>query len=691
MTKEKGDIDKKPDIKPDKITSKEEAEKAVNRLRDSVRYHNYRYYVKDDPVISDAEYDKLFNTLEQLEEQYPELLTDDSPTQKVGGEPREELGLADHPTPMLSLKSVLEEEKVERFDETCRDEMANESPGYICEPKYDGLAVELIYKRGKLSQASTRGDGETGEDVTPNVKTVRDVPLKLINERENGIPDELAVRGEVYMPIEDFESLNKEREEGGEKTFANPRNAASGSLRQLDPEVTAERPLRIFFFELVQAGEHGFEFHSEVLQKLQDWGLRVNEELNRKCESINEVKELYKDFQSRRDNLEYEIDGMVCKLNSFEGREILGTRSESPRWAIAWKFPPKRNRSVIKKIEVQVGRTGKLTPVAHLEPVEIGGVNVTRASLHNQREMDEKDIRVGDVVIIERAGDVIPQVVKPVKEERDGSEGKFKMPDKCPVCGSETVMSEDKKQTHCTNLDCEAQVRERFIHFVSKEAMNIEGLGEKRVAKLLEQGVVEKVTDLYEMDRESLMQLHDVAEKSAKKLLDEIENSKKQPLHKLIYALGIPHVGEHMARLLAKNYSNLNSLKKADESELQEIDEIGPEVAKSVASFFSDKQNLATLKRFEEHGLELENPMVSNGSDQLKDKKIVFTGELENWTRDEVKELVEKRGGRATSSVSGETDYVVAGPGAGSKLEEARKEDVPVLDENEFKEMIGAG
>ena len=691
MTKEKDDIERKPDVKPDEITSNEEAKEAAEKLRDSIRYHDYRYYVKDDPVISDAEYDKLFNTLDELEEQYPDLITDDSPTQKVGGEPREELGLADHPTPMLSLKSVLEQEEVERFDKSCRDELASESPGYICEPKYDGLAVELIYKKGKLSLASTRGDGETGEDVTANVKTIGDVPLKLLKEVRNGIPDKLAVRGEVYMPIGDFEGLNKKREEGGDKTFANPRNAAAGSLRQLDPEVTANRPLRIYFFELVKAGEHGFEFHSEVLQKLEEWGLRVNGELNQKCENIDEVKALYEDFQKRRDRLEYEIDGMVCKLNSYDDHQIIGVRSDSPRWAIAWKFPPKRNRSVIKKIGVQVGRTGKLTPVAHLEPVEIGGVNVTRASLHNQREIDEKDIRIGDVVIIERAGDVIPQVVKPVKEERDGSEEKFTMPDKCPICGSEVVISEDKKQAHCTNLDCKAQVRERFIHFISKEAMDIEGLGEKRVAKLLEQGVVEKVSDLYELDRESLMQLDDVAEKSAKNLLDEIEKSKKQPLHKFLYALGIPHVGEHIARLLAQNYSDMNSLKKADQGELQEIDEIGPEVAKSVASFFSDNQNRETLKRFEKQGLELENPMASSGSDQLKDMKIVFTGELENWTRDEVKEIVEKLGGRATSSVSSETDYVVAGPGAGSKLEEAKKEDVPVLDENEFKEMIGAG
>lgn len=688
MDEEKNDIDLKPDVDVDEISSESEAEEKIEKLRKAIRYHNYRYYVEDDPVISDAEYDKLMELLEELEKEFPDLQTDDSPTQQVGGEPRDELGLVDHPEPMLSLKSVNEIEDIKSFDETCRKELETDSPVYVCEPKYDGLAVEIIYENGKLKTGSTRGDGQTGEDITANIKTISEVPLRLIENFGRDIPNQLAVRGEVFISKKDFAAMNKKRSEQDKKTFANPRNAAAGSLRQLDPNVTAQRPLRFYAYQLGAASDHGFESHWDVLQALPEWGLKVNHELNKKFDNIEEVTDYYRDLEEDREDLEYEIDGMVCKINDFEGQETLGKRSSNPRWAVAWKFPPKRETSVIKDIEVQVGRTGRLTPVAHLEPVNIGGVEVRRASLHNQHEIEQKDIRIGDRVIVERAGDVIPQVVKPIEDSRDGSEEKFRMPDQCPVCGSEVVMSEDKKQTHCPNIDCTAQVQERLKHFVSQDAMDIEGLGEKRIEKLMRKGLIEQTPDLYHLKEDELVKLDDFAEKSAQNLLDEIEKSKNQRLDTFLYALGIPHVGNHMARVLSQNFNSLKDLREASESRLKSIDEIGPEVARAFKTFFDEKKNVEIIEKLMNAGVKIENPYASEGDKILDGLKFVFTGQLENWTRDEAKEIVERMGGRATSSVSSETNYLVKGSGAGSKLDEARELDIPVLEEDEFRDLI---
>ena len=688
MKEEINDIDLKPDVNIDEISSKSESEKNIRKIREALWYHNYRYYVKDDPVISDAEYDKLMEQLEELEEEYPDLKTGDSPTQRVGGEPRDELGLVDHPEPMLSLKSVNKKEEVKSFDETCRKELNKDPLIYTCEPKYDGLAVEIIYEDGKMRTGSTRGDGQTGEDVTGNIKTISEVPLRLLNQSGRNIPDNLVVRGEVFISKKDFEEMNKRRREEDKKAFANPRNAAAGSLRQLDPNVTAERPLRFYAYQVAGAKDHGFESQWEVLQSLPDWGLKVNNELNRQCESIDEVFDYYGELEERREDLEYEIDGMVCKADGMDDQDILGERSSNPRWAIAWKFPPKRESTVIKKIEVQVGRTGKLTPVAHLEPVDIGGVEVSRASLHNQHEIEEKAIRVGDKVIVERAGDVIPQVVKPIKEGRDGSEKEFSMPEECPVCGSEVVMSEDKKQTHCPNINCKAQVKRRIEHFVSKDGMDIDGLGEKRIKKLMDEGLIGQPADLYGLKKKELSELEDFAEKSSENLLVEIGNSKNRELDRFLYALGIPHVGNHMARVLCGHFKTLNDLKDTDESELREIDEVGPEVAKAVTTFFSEKKNLEAIDDLLNAGVKLENPYAQKEKQVLDGLKFVFTGELEKWTRDEVKELVEQLGGRAVSSVSSETDYLVKGPGAGSKLDDAGEMDIPVIEEDEFRELL---
>ncbi|MDX1672016.1 MAG: NAD-dependent DNA ligase LigA [Balneolaceae bacterium] len=684
MTDKAKDVEIKPDVDLRKVTTEEKAREAVKKLRKALRYHNYRYYVKDDPVVSDAEYDQMMQQLEKLEEEYPDLKTEDSPTQQVGGEPMDELGLVEHPEPMLSLKSVSGEEELRNFDETCRKELDLETVTYCCEPKYDGLAVELIYREGKLVQASTRGDGETGEDITANVRTIREVPLRLVDRGEVPVPEELIVRAEVFMRIDGFKELNRRREEEDEKTFANPRNAAAGSLRQLDPSVTADRPLHIYFYQIARARDLGFETQCETFDALAGWGLKVNRELNKQVKGIDAVQELFEEFREMREELPYEIDGMVCKVDRFEDQDEMGFRTNNPRWAIAYKFPPKRGTSTIKSIEVQVGRTGQLTPIAVLEPVHIGGVEVTRASLHNQSEIDKKDIRVGDTVLVERAGDVIPQVVKPIKDQRDGSEEKFKLPDQCPVCGSNVVMSDDKKQAHCTNIQCPAQLRERVKHFVSKYGMDIEGLGDRRVRGLLERKIVTRISDLYYLEEEQLRELDDIAEKSANNLLEEIEKSKDVTLNRFLFALGIPHVGQHIARVLAENFETLKDLGEAGVEELQHIHEIGPEVARAVETFFSDDENLEDIERMEEAGLEIENPHAKEGEQPLEGLKFVFTGNLEKWTRDEVKELVERLGARATSSVSGNTDYVVAGPGAGSKREEAEERDIPVMDEEEF-------
>jgi DNA ligase (NAD+) len=682
--------EKKPDISPESIGSEEEARGAVKGLRDAIRYHNYRYYVLDDPVISDAEYDGLMEALETLEERFPSLLTPDSPTQHVGGEPRDELGLAEHPSPMLSLKAVYDEEGVRNFDETCRNELGVDQVECVAEPKYDGLAVELIYKHGQLSVASTRGDGETGEDITANVKTIKEIPLALLRQKDVPVPDQLVVRGEIYMRKDEFEAFNRERAETGKRHFANPRNAAAGSVRQLDPDATARRPLHIFLYAVPDAGDLGFETHWEVVQTLPEWGLRVNLERAERCSGVGEMLAYHEKMGEVRADLPYEIDGVVYKVNRLDYQDRLGVRSRDPRWALAYKFPPRRATTRLKEIEVQVGRTGQLTPVAILEPVHIGGVEVSRASLHNQSEIDRKDIRVGDRVLVERAGDVIPHIVKSITETRDGSEQAFEMPKECPVCGGEVVMSEDKKQARCTNVNCPAQLRERVTHYASREAVDIEGLGERRTAQLIEAGLIERLSDLYELPKDDLVPLERFADKSAENLLSEIEGCKDQTLARFLYALGIPLVGAHVSTVLAQRYETLDDLMRASEDELQQIEEIGPQVAHSVVTFFEEEGNRKVIERIGDAGLRLSNPLYSaeEAERPLKGLTFVFTGTLDRWTRDEVKRTVERLGGRATSSVSGETDCVVAGPGAGSKLEEARKRDIPVMDEEAFVEFL---
>lgn len=678
-----------PEIDINGITTENNAAKAVEKLRDALRYHNYRYYVLDDPVISDAEYDMLMLTLQQLEEKFPSLKDSNSPTQRVGGEVKEELGTVTHPKPMLSLKAVYNDDEVINFDETCQKELQERQVGYVAEPKYDGLSIDLIYEEGILTTAATRGDGYTGEDVLNNIKTIHEIPLKLRSEKES-VPSKIAVRGEVYMRIDEFNEFNKQREKNGEEPFANPRNAAAGSLRQLDSKITAKRPLHAFLYEVLDCEGCECTNHWQELMAFNEWGLKVNLAQSRECKNIDEILSYYRDMEKKRESLPYEIDGVVFKVNNLEDRQKLGVRQRDPRWAIAYKFKPRQATTTLKDILVQVGRTGKLTPVAVLTPVQIGGVEVKRASLHNQSEIEKKDIRIGDTVLVERAGDVIPYVVKPIKDDRDGSEKAFEMPEHCPICHSNVIMSEDKKTTRCTNINCPAQVRERIVHFTQKAAMNIKGLGKKRVIQLMDAGLIKSISSIYDLTKQDIAQLDGYGDKSADNLVEEIEKSKEQTLQRFMYALGIPLIGEHLAQVLAENYSTLEDIAHTSQETLQHIYEIGPEVAESLTVFFSQRENIEQIGKILDAGVTLTNPSFRTDERTLplEGKKFVFTGALEKWSRSEAQKLIEKLGARATSSVSKETDYVVAGKDPGSKLEKARKNNVRILSEEEFTKLI---
>ncbi len=668
--------------------TREEAQKEIEKLRKDLHYHNYRYYVLDDPVISDAEYDRLFRRLQELEEQFPDLITPDSPTQRVGAEPLEAFETVQHTVPMLSLDNAFTEEEVREFDARLHRLLQMDAPfEYTVEPKIDGVAVELVYQDGRFVLGSTRGDGVTGENITANLKTLPQIPLQLLDETLP-IPSRLEVRGEVYYPLDAFRKLNEERERAGEPVFANPRNAAAGSLRQLDPRITAQRPLEIFIHGLGVIEGYTLNSQWEALEAFRAWGLRVNP-LSRKVVGIDEAIDRYKELLDRREQLEYEIDGAVIKLNSFELQNRAGVRTRSPRWAIAYKFPAHQEVTQIIDIVAQVGRTGAITPVAVMKPVRIGGVEVSRATLHNQDEIDRKDIRIGDWVVVQRAGDVIPEVVKVVTSRRTGKEKKYKLPDTCPVCGARVVRLPGEAVARCENVSCPAQVKESIRHFASKGAMDIDGLGEKLIDQLVEKGLIKSYADLYFLTLDQLKNLERMGEKSAQNLLEAIDKSRNVPLDRFLYALGIRHVGEHIARVLANHFGSLDKIKNASEEELMAIHEIGPQVAKSIVQFFSEKRNLETLKKLFEGGVRIQEPQPEAGADnRFAGMTFVFTGALERFTRDEAERLVEERGGRAASSVSRKTTYVVAGPGAGSKLAKARELGIPVISEKEFLEML---
>jgi DNA ligase (NAD+) len=681
--------DMNPTVDIAKIKTKKAAKAAVQKLSEAIHYHNYRYYVLDSPEITDGEYDKLFLQLMELEAKYPDLRSSTSPTQQVGGAPREELGLVTHPIPMVSLKTVYDEDVVRSFDETCRSDLGLSEVEYVAEPKFDGLAVELVYEGGALQVASTRGDGETGENVTANIKTIREVPLVLMSDDGKSPPDRLVVRGEVFISYARFRELNERREEEGESRFANPRNAAAGSLRQLDPMVTAKRSLQIFVYGVAEATGYSFETQWDALHTLPKWGFKVNTEQIRICLGIDEALEYYREIGELRDDLPYEIDGVVFKVNRFDQQEHLGMRARDPRWAIAYKFKARQATTKLLDITVQVGRTGRMTPVAELAPVNIGGVEVARASLHNLSEIERKDIRIGDVVVVERAGDVIPQVVRPIEEDRSGSEKVFKMPKKCPECGSEVELSFDKRAASCTNSMCPAQLRRGITHFVSRAGMDIEGLGKKRVDQIIDAGLITSFVSLYSLTVEDLIKIERFGERSAQSLVDKLTKSKNQPFHRLLFGLGIHNVGAQTAKVLAKEFGSIDAIMNATLVDLQNVETIGPEVAQSIIHFFSDKNARNTITELKKAGLRMTTEEEVVPSDQpFEGMTFVFTGTLTKWKRDEAASIVEGKGGKSSSSVTKNTTFVVSGPGAGSKLKKAQQLGVKVLTEEEFAEMI---
>jgi len=662
----------------------------IEKLREEIRHHNHRYYSLDDPEISDAEYDRVFRRLLALEQQHPELVTPESPTQKVGARPQKAFSEVKHSLPMLSLENSVSDQDLRDFDTRVKRFLGNDSPvEYTVEPKIDGLAVELVYKNGALTVASTRGDGFTGENVTQNIKTILTIPLTL-TKKKNALPppDLLEVRGEVYMELEAFEELNHERAEKDLPSFANPRNAAAGSLRQLDPKITARRPLNMFCYGIGTVSELSCDTHHELMILLQQWGLRVNKPYIRICSTPTEVIDYCRHLEDIREQFFYEIDGAVIKVNSLDMQTRLGQKSRSPRWSMAYKFKPTQETTTITRIHVQVGRTGALTPVAHLKPVELSGVIVRRATLHNQEEIDKKDIREGDLVIVQRAGDVIPEVVKAVKSKRTGTEKRFIMSSRCPVCGSDVVKREGEVVVRCPNSNCPAQVRGSFKHFVSKGAMNIDGLGDKIIAQLIQKGLIEEEVDLYRLDLDDLLKLDKIKEKSATNLLRAIENSKKTTLARFIYALGIRHVGEYVAVILADHFGYIERLGKATEEDLITIDGIGPQIAESIYTYFEDQHNRNHINWLIQTGIELEAPSLPPAS-PAAGKTFVITGSLSSMKRSEAKEVITRNGGRIASSVSGNTDYLIAGESPGSKLRKARDLGIAILNEDELLKLFG--
>ena len=662
----------------------------VEKLREQIRHHNYRYHVLDDPEIPDAEYDRLLRELQALERDHPELVTEDSPTQRVGDTPISAFGTVTHELPMLSLDNAFSEEELREFDRRVRDRLEREdaSVTYAAEPKLDGAAVSLLYENGILRRGATRGDGTTGEDITHNVRTIEAVPLKL---RGTGYPGLLEVRGEVFMPKSGFEAYNAKARESGEKTFVNPRNAAAGSLRQLDPKLTAARPLDMYAYSVgaVDRGELP-QKHSEILDQLQEWGLKTCPE-RRVVEGVEGCIDYYRDVGERRHSLPYEIDGVVYKVDSIADQRELGFVSRAPRWAIAHKFPAQEEMTVVEGVEFQVGRTGALTPVARLKPVFVGGVTVSNATLHNIDELHRKDVRVGDTVIVRRAGDVIPEVVSVVTSKRPARTRRVQLPKKCPVCGSAVVREEGEAVARCTGgLFCAAQRTEALKHFVSRRAMDVEGLGAKLIEQLVAAERVKTPADLYTLTRDELAALERMGEKSADNLIAAIETSKQTTLSRFLFALGIREVGEATATSLADHYGKLDAVIDATEEDLQTVADVGPIVAGRIRAFFDEDHNREVIANLRDAGISWTEheprPRATDGA--LAGKTFVLTGTLPSMTRDEAKQLIQSHGGKVTGSVSSKTDYLVAGEKAGSKLAKAQKLEVPVLDEEGLQGLI---
>ena len=664
------------------------AKREIEQLRDKLRYHEYRYYVLDDPEISDAEYDRLMNRLRDLEAAHPELLTPDSPTVRVGGAPREGFQTVQHARLMLSLDNAFSYDELRDFDRRVRQTSGQPNIEYIAEHKFDGLSISLQYQDGALVRGVTRGDGRTGEDVTANVKTIRSVPLRMDSDvlKKTKLPATFEVRGEVMMPLKSLEALNRYQQQIGGKIFANARNAAAGAVRVLDPSITAKRQLDFFAYQLLVQGEIPFTKHSESLQALKQLHFRSSADW-KLCLGIDEVLAYCKAWEPQRASLGYEIDGVVIKVNSIAIQRELGYTAKAPRWAIAYKYPARQETTVVNDIRVQVGRTGTLTPVAVLEPVQVGGVTVSRSTLHNMDEIQRLGVQIGDTVLIERAGEVIPHVLKVVKE---GAHRKpFRMPRHCPVCGSAIHRAAGEVAYRCVNAACPAKLKESLLHFASRHAMDIDGLGDKIVDQLVDKGIVKDVADLYTLKLEQVAELERMAEKSAQNLLDEIAASKKNPLARLIYALGIRMVGERTAEFLAVHFSSLEQLAAAKEEQLFNVGEVGPKVAAAIAEFFSEPRNRQLIKKLEKVGVRPAEEKRVVRSQKFAGKSFVFTGALEHRSREEAGQLVMQHGGKISSSVSKKTDYVVVGTAPGSKYDKAKSLGVPILTESDFEKLLG--
>jgi DNA ligase (NAD+) len=658
-------------------------------LRQEITRHNQLYYQEQAPEVSDTEYDRLFQELKDLEAGHPELIAPDSPTQLVGAEPQEKFAPVEHVAPMLSLDNGFIEEDVIEFEARIKRFLGTEETiTYMVEPKIDGVAVELIYESGGLVQASTRGNGYLGEDITQNIRTILTVPYKLTVRPKAPFPDRLEVRGEVYMQLDEFDRLNREREAKGLPVFANPRNVASGSLRQLDARITATRHLTIFCYAVARPEALGVDTQHELFRYLRLWGLRANPD-TAVCESIQDILDFYRDLEQRRHELAYEADGLVIKVNPISLQTRLGATTRSPRWALAYKFAPAQECTVVESIEVQVGRTGALTPVAVMSPVQVGGVTVKRATLHNEDEVRRKDVRVGDTVLLQRAGDVIPEVVEVVMEQRPQNTGPFSMPLNCPVCDSEVVRLPDESAHRCLNAACPAQTKGHIIHYMSKNALDIIG-GPKLVDMLVDNGLIKDPSGLYSLQFDELAALPRMGKKSAENFLEAIENSKDTTLERFIYGLGIRHAGAHLARVLAEHFGDLQSLLAAEPEELEEINEVGPKVAKSITGFVHNPRNKELLERLvsPEIGLILKTPVHRTGETPLAGKTVVLTGSLTKLTREEATARLQTAGGRVSGSVSKKTDLVVAGENPGKKLQKAIELDVEVISEEEFLAMF---
>lgn len=660
-------------------------EKKINDLRSLLNKYNYEYYVLDNPTVPDAEYDRLYRELASLEGEYPELITPDSPTQRVGGQVLEMFNKVQHESPMLSLGNAFNAEDLRDFDRRVR-QAAGDHISYVCELKIDGLAISLKYENGLFVQGATRGDGTTGEDITTNLKTIRSIPLKLND------PLTLEVRGEAYMPKRSFEKLNLEKEENGEEPFANPRNAAAGSLRQLDPRIAASRHLDIFLYALANVENIGVESHSGSLDWLDQLGFKTNKE-RKKCANIEDVISFIDGWVEKRPHLPYEIDGIVVKVDSLAQQNVLGTTAKSPRWAIAYKFPAEEVVTTLLDIELNVGRTGVITPTAILTPVKVAGTTVQRASLHNEDLIREKDIRIGDQVVIKKAGDIIPEVVNVVPERRTGDEQEFRMPEHCPECESELVRLEGEVALRCINPKCPAQIREGLIHFVSRTAMNIDGLGEKVVSQLFAEKLIKDVADLYKLTREQLLALERMGEKSVSNLLAAIEASKSNSLERLIFGIGIRHVGAKAAKTLALEFEHMDRLAAATREELTAINEIGEKMADSIVTFFEQEEARDLIQELKDVGVNMsytgsKPAPVSQSDSYFAGKTIVLTGKLAILTRNEAKEKIEALGGNVTGSVSKKTDLVIAGEDAGSKLKKAEELGIAVWNEERLVEEL---